>query len=76
MKKTEKNRVWNFNDEIDLENAAPGVGRKILAYGDELMFPTAIPAASAILPITEGISTVFQGTAVLPVHADTVFLPL
>ena len=37
MKKTEKNRIWNFNGEIDLENAAPGVGRKILAYGDELM---------------------------------------
>ena len=35
--KTEKNRIWNFNQDIDLENCAEGVKRKILAYADELM---------------------------------------
>lgn len=35
--KTEKNRVWNFNDEIELENCNAKVNRKILAYSDELM---------------------------------------
>ena len=32
-----KNRVWNYRDEIDTENCAPGVCRKVLAYTDELM---------------------------------------
>ena len=35
--KNEKNTVWVFNKEIDFENCAPGVNRKILAYADELM---------------------------------------
>ncbi|MBQ2802833.1 MAG: cupin domain-containing protein [Lachnospiraceae bacterium] len=32
-----KNQIWNYNSEIELENCAPGVNRKILAYTDELM---------------------------------------
>lgn len=35
--KSIKNQVWNFNGEIDLEECAPGVKRRILAYTDELM---------------------------------------
>ena len=35
--KTEKNHVWNYNEEIDAEGCALGVERKILAYTDELM---------------------------------------
>lgn len=37
MGKTEKNRVWNYNEEICKEPCAEGVERKILAYTDELM---------------------------------------
>ena len=32
-----KNRIWNYNSEIEEENCSPGVKRKILAYTDELM---------------------------------------
>lgn len=35
--KTEKNQVWNFNGDIDLEPCGEGVKRKILSYTDELM---------------------------------------
>ena len=35
--KTNKNQVWNFNDDIDLEGCGQGVQRKILGYTDELM---------------------------------------
>ena len=35
--KTEKNQIWNYNQEIDLEKCGEGVERKILAYTDELM---------------------------------------
>lgn len=35
--KTEKNQVWNFNGDIDLETCGEGVKRKILSYTDELM---------------------------------------
>lgn len=35
--KTEKNRIWNVNGEIDAEPCAEGVERKILAYADEMM---------------------------------------
>lgn len=35
--KTEKNQVWNFNGDIDLEPCGEGVRRKILSYTDELM---------------------------------------
>lgn len=35
--KTEKNRIWNFNKEIEAEEASAGVERKILAYADEMM---------------------------------------
>ena len=35
--KTEKNRIWNYNKDIELENCGEGVARKILAYTDELM---------------------------------------
>ena len=35
--KTEKNRIWNANEEIELEAASSGVNRKILSYTDELM---------------------------------------
>ena len=34
---TEKNRIWNFNSEIDFDKNEGGVKRKILAYADELM---------------------------------------
>ena len=36
-RKEQKNQVWNYNADIALENCAPGVSRKILAYTDELM---------------------------------------
>lgn len=32
-----KNRIWNYNREIELEKCGEGVERKILAYTDELM---------------------------------------
>lgn len=32
-----KNQIWNYSSDIELENCAPGVNRKILAYTDELM---------------------------------------
>lgn len=35
--KTEKDRIWNVNGDIELEAAASGVNRKILSYTDELM---------------------------------------
>ena len=35
--KTEKNRIWNFNGDIEGEATSEGVERKILAYTDELM---------------------------------------
>lgn len=35
--KTEKNRIWNANGDIELEFAGTGVNRKILSYTDELM---------------------------------------
>ena len=35
--KTEKNRIWNFNEEIDLEPCGEGIQRKIMAYADEIM---------------------------------------
>lgn len=35
--KTEKNRIWNFGKDIEMEKCGPGVERKILAYTDELM---------------------------------------
>ena len=35
--KTEKNQIWNFNKDIELEPCGDGVNRKILAYADELM---------------------------------------
>ena len=35
--KTVKNRIWNYNAEIDGESGGEGVVRKILAYTDELM---------------------------------------
>ncbi|MDD3367822.1 MAG: cupin domain-containing protein [Lachnospiraceae bacterium] len=34
--KTVKERIWNFNEEIESENNAPGVNRKILAYADDV----------------------------------------
>lgn len=34
---TEKNRIWNYTDEIDFDKNENGVKRKILAYADELM---------------------------------------
>ena len=37
MKKTEKNQKWVFNKDIDGEQAAEGVVRKILAYCDSMM---------------------------------------
>lgn len=37
MKKTEKNQKWVFNKDIDGEQAAEGVVRKILAYCDSIM---------------------------------------
>ena len=35
--KSIKNQIWNYNGEIDLEECAPGVKRRIMAYTDELM---------------------------------------
>lgn len=35
--KTVKNRIWNPNEDIELEAAGNGVNRKILSYTDELM---------------------------------------
>lgn len=35
--KSIKNQIWNFNSEMDPEECAPGVKRRILAYTDELM---------------------------------------
>ena len=35
--KNAKNKVWVYNQEIDMEECGPGVQRKILAYTDELM---------------------------------------
>lgn len=35
--KTEKNQVWNFNENVDAEVCGAGVERKILAYADEMM---------------------------------------
>ena len=32
-----KDRVWNFREDIEKENCAPGVCRRVLAYTDELM---------------------------------------
>ncbi len=37
MKKTEKDQMWVFNKDIDGEQAAEGVVRKILAYCDSMM---------------------------------------
>ena len=34
--KTEKNRVWNFENEVDLEKCGEGISRKIMAYSDEI----------------------------------------
>ncbi|MCF0131788.1 MAG: cupin domain-containing protein [Pseudobutyrivibrio sp.] len=34
---TKKDQVWNYNSDIDLQHAASGVDKKILAYTDELM---------------------------------------
>lgn len=33
----EKNNIWNFTEDIELEQNGEGVKRKILAYADELM---------------------------------------
>lgn len=35
--KTEKNQVWDFNADVDLEKCGEGVQRKIMSYTDELM---------------------------------------
>ncbi|MCX4319374.1 cupin domain-containing protein [Lachnospiraceae bacterium 38-14] len=35
--KTEKNRVWNFENEVDLEKCGEGISRKIMAYSDDAM---------------------------------------
>lgn len=35
--KTEKNQVWVYNQEIDLQPCGEGIARKILAYSDNLM---------------------------------------
>lgn len=35
--KSQKNQIWNYNREIELEKCGEGVERKILAYTDELM---------------------------------------
>ncbi len=35
--RTEKNQIWIFNGEIDTEECAEGVRRKVLAYTDGLM---------------------------------------
>ena len=34
---TEKNRIWNYNNDIEGESGGAGVIRKILSYTDELM---------------------------------------
>ncbi|MBR4026720.1 MAG: cupin domain-containing protein [Lachnospiraceae bacterium] len=35
--KTEKNQVWVYNKEIDLQPCGEGIARKILAYSEDLM---------------------------------------
>lgn len=35
--KTEQNKIWNLNQEIDAEVCGEGVERKILAYAEEMM---------------------------------------
>ena len=35
--KTEKNRVWNFYENIEKEQAGEGVVRRVLSYTDEVM---------------------------------------
>ena len=35
--KTKKNNIWNFYDDIDVQEGGPGVNRRILSYTDELM---------------------------------------
>lgn len=35
--KTEKYQIWNYSENIDLEECGEGVKRRILAYTDELM---------------------------------------
>lgn len=35
--KTEKDRIWNYNAEIDGEKVGESIVRKILSYTDELM---------------------------------------
>lgn len=35
--KTEKNQIWNFNEDIESEKCGEGVSRKIMAYADEIM---------------------------------------
>lgn len=35
--KTQKNQIWNYNKDIDGENAGEGVVRKVMAYADEIM---------------------------------------
>ena len=32
-----KDQIWNFHKEIAREDCAPGIWRKILSYGDDLM---------------------------------------
>lgn len=35
--KTEKNQMWIYNKDVDLETCGEGIARKILAYSDNLM---------------------------------------
>lgn len=35
--KNYKDRVWNYKEECEVEECAPGIRRRILAYTDELM---------------------------------------
>ena len=35
--KTEKNQIWNYNEQIEAEKCGEGVERKILAYAEEMM---------------------------------------
>lgn len=35
--RTEKNQVWVYNNDIDLDVCGEGIARKILAYGENLM---------------------------------------
>lgn len=35
--RSEKDKVWTFNEKIDLESCGEGVERKVLSYTDELM---------------------------------------